>query len=40
MIALFCMSNPLWEWIIAPMALMSLGWWGRELLDDWLNEED
>lgn len=33
MTALMCMSNPLWEWIIAPATLISIGWWIHEYVD-------
>ena len=29
MIALLSMTNPLWDFIIAPLALVGLGWWLR-----------
>ena len=39
MLALFCMENPLWEWFIAPAALISLGWWIHELTE-WPDSDD
>ena len=33
MIAVFYMTNPLWQFIIAPLALVGFGWWLRGALD-------
>ena len=33
MIAVFYMTNPLWQFVIAPLALVGIGWWLRGALD-------
>jgi hypothetical protein len=47
-IALFYMTNPLWQFIIGPLALVGFGWWLRGRCSDpdplgpydWADEED
>ena len=33
MIAVFYMTNPLWQFVIGPLALAGFGWWLRGALD-------
>ena len=40
MMALLAMENPFWEWLIAPLALMSLGFWFREACEWFLDRSD
>lgn len=40
MLALMEMTNPMWEWIIAPIALFSLGFFVGHALGRWDRQED
>lgn len=40
MLALMEMTNPMWEWLIAPIALLSLGFFGGHALGRWDRYED
>jgi hypothetical protein len=40
MLALMEMTNPIWEWIIAPIALFSLGYFVGHALGRWDRRED
>lgn len=35
MIALLSITNPLWDFVIAPLALIGIGYWLRGALDRW-----
>ena len=35
MIAVLYMTNPLWQFVIAPLALVGFGYWLRGALDRW-----
>jgi hypothetical protein len=35
MIAVLYMTNPLWQFVIAPLALIGFGYWLRGALDRW-----
>ena len=40
MLALMEMTNPMWEWIIAPIALVSLGFFVGHFVGRWERGED
>lgn len=40
MLALFQMTNPLWDFVIGPVAVAGFGWWLRGRLDRIESEED
>ena len=33
--AVLYMTNPLWQFVIAPLALVGIGWWLRGAFDRW-----
>ena len=35
MIAVLYMTNPLWQFVIAPLALVGICWWLRGAFDRW-----
>jgi hypothetical protein len=35
MIAVLYMTNPLWQFVIAPLAFIGIGYWLRGALDRW-----
>ena len=44
MLALLMMTNPMWEFLIGPLALLGIGYWLRGLMDGpvarWLDRMD
>ena len=40
MLALMEMTNPMWEWVIAPVALVSLGFFVGHFVGRWERRED
>ena len=40
MIALLWMTNPLWEGVIAPAILVTLGYWARPRVERFLDDLD
>lgn len=40
MIALLWMVSPIWEAVIAPVVLITVGYWARPRVEEWLDRLD